>query len=51
MATHLTIPSLSALTTSVLGYFQTQFGSKDLGSDSWLGKQARSIALALRGQY
>lgn len=47
----ITIPTLDTLTQAVLGYFRAEFPNRDLSDTSWLGKQARSIALALLGLY
>ena len=47
MASTLTIPTLDEITAQVLAYFRVEFPSRDLGPESWLGKQARAIALAL----
>jgi hypothetical protein len=42
-----TVHSLDDLQSSVLAYFSNRFPGRDLGTESWLGKQARAIAMAL----
>src|SRR5262245_35778799 len=43
----ITTYSLDQLEAQVLAYFQNRFPGRDLGTESWLGKQARAIAMAL----
>src|SRR4051794_17171665 len=43
----LTVHSLDDLQSSVLAYFSNRFPGRDLGTESFLGKQARAIAMAL----
>src|SRR5262245_51386562 len=39
--------SLADLEAQVLAFFSNRFPGRDLGTESWLGKQARAIAMAL----
>lgn len=39
--------SLDDLEAQVLAFFSNRFPGRDLGTESWLGKQARAIAMAL----
>lgn len=47
MGSTLTIPTLDEITTQILDYFRVEFPNRDLSAESWLGKQARAVALAL----
>lgn len=46
-----TIPTLDALQADVLGFFRTRFIGRDLGTESFLGKTARAVAMSLLGLY
>ena len=43
----ITIPTLAAIQAQVIAYFSTRFPGRDLGSEAWLGKQARALSMAL----
>lgn len=42
-----TVPSYGEIEAQVDAFFRTRFPGRDLGSESWLGKQIRAISMAL----
>lgn len=44
-----TIKTRSALVTEIVGYFRTRFATRNLGTEGFLGKLARAVAMAVWG--
>lgn len=43
----ITVATLDQLVDQCVAFFSARFPTKDIGSESWLGKQARAIAMSL----